>query len=151
MQSFIQYLTEQSSGHFVALRPTAESCDWIYEIITTLDIKTPVSKKELHCTMMHTRKDLNMLYSPSKKVYEAIAKSIGFLNGYIVLFLNSVDLQLRFNELKLLCGGVSSYPDFIPHITLSYQKNLVLSNDKINNFKPFYLNLENEYCSQLKD
>ena len=136
---------------FVAVKPIKEHADLLISMANKMNLKQIVPKDELHCTLMYSRVPLNDIYMPCKNVHEVTLTGWGFLNYCFVVFLESASLRVRNNELKLMCGGVSDYKDYTPHITLSYKKQTVI-NDEINTaFQNYNLLLDNEYYDKLKE
>lgn len=130
-KSFFQFLIERqdalyTDGDYVAVRPDEASTKLIVRMQQHLKIQDPIPPEKLHCTIAYSKKPLNILFTLSDSIHQAYIKALSSLNSFPVLYIESSSLRVRNNELKLLCGAISDYPDYIPHITLSYQEQPIV-------------------------
>lgn len=83
---------------------------------------TPSNKDPLHCTLMYSEVSPNRVVPIRFKQYRSrVTKLMEWAghdgDGYLVAYLDSPELQAR-NKVYLDAGCVSSFPDYIPHVTL---------------------------------
>lgn len=116
------YFKTMKYGTYIAATPTEESLDSLEKLQKRLGIKNPVSRDEMHCTIIYSlRGDPNV--RPYNKGWTAEASGLRLLGenkNCLVLELESEDLQRRHEQLKYN-GLTHTFDEYIPHITLSYE------------------------------
>lgn len=117
------------AGTYLAVKPTALSLNDIKKIQTAIHIQDPIPKEKIHCTLMYSKEKTGEGYSPNPDiVYSATVTGCDILgekgSGWqaLVLKLYCPALQRRFN-LATHRGMEHNYPEFVPHISLAYEKD----------------------------
>jgi hypothetical protein len=117
------------SGTYLAVKPTALSLNDIKKIQLAINIQDPIPKEEIHCTLMASKEKTGSGYSPNPDiVYSASVTGCDILgekgSGWqaLILKLHCPALQRRFNLAKHR-GMEHSYPEFLPHVSLAYEKD----------------------------
>jgi 2'-5' RNA ligase len=116
------------SGTFMGVKFSDDDADHIIDIAKKLGIPNVVKKKDLHVTVLFSRKEL-----PNLEVNEKIDEWVypknfhvfpSFLDkekkGALVIKLKSPFLEKRHKELLNLHDAMYDFPEYIPHVTLSY-------------------------------
>lgn len=83
----------------------------------------PNKNKNLHVTILFSRKNLPDYKAPGKVSYSAKASNFHVFEEktkVLVLLLDSKELKKRHKELMDKHNGTYDFPEYIPHITLSY-------------------------------
>lgn len=84
----------------------------------------PAVKHDLHCTMMYDKRDLEapLVEVDPTKEFKANVTKLEVLGDGLVFHLTSTDLADEHRRLKE--GGYEhSFPDFLPHMSLTYDFN----------------------------
>lgn len=133
MIKFSEFLKEQDSkGTYVSARLTQESKDDLYKWAASSGIPNTIMPDEYHVTVCYSRKWFDPGYK-SKNVslsgnvigYDLFKNSNG--TTAFVLKLKSQELIDYHNSYRNDYGATHDYPEYIPHLTISY--------DVPNNFK----------------
>lgn len=121
--TFKEYIKENKVT-YAAFRFSEESKDYLMNLIKELNIPNPVSRDELHTTLLSSRKYLpnykakGETYGIAKADHLEIFKSNDL--NVLVLILDSKFMEDRHNELMNLHNATYDFPEYKPHITLSY-------------------------------
>lgn len=120
---FKEMLEKQNKGTYAGVRFSEDSVNKIMKIVKGLP--NPISKNDVHTTLLYSRKYLPN-YEPLGDIKE-IAKVNGFKIFHtqddkraLVLTLDCTFLINRHNELMNEHKATYDFPEYIPHITLSY-------------------------------
>ena len=140
MKTFRQYLLEEEkseiNGTYASLKVTEESRDKLYAWLEKRKIENLLPKEDLHCTVVYSRKKINLSKDMADLPIEA--KFLGWENfnpedpekAILVLKLKSKEIVELFNEAKEL-GATHDFDEYIPHIS-------VATTNKIPNVKPSF-------------
>lgn len=115
-------------GTFVGARLSDESAKKIVKFIKDNNIPDPVDKKDLHVTLIYSRKYLPK-FKPRKQLEDddiMLAEPTGFdLYGEekhaLVIELSSPDLHDRHNQIMKEHKATYDFDVYKPHLTLSYE------------------------------
>lgn len=123
--SLIVESVEYKNGIYCCAKPTQETKDAIKSFCAAYDVPKPLSATDLHCTLIYSDKIDDEFESIPTYEKPLQAKFKGFdLFGddkdTLVILLDSSDLQARHKELMGKYDLNYSWPDFTPHISLSY-------------------------------
>lgn len=117
------YYKTMKYGTYMAATPTDESLDSIVALQKRLGIKNPVSRDELHCTLVYSKKgDPNVRPYNYSNPMKATPESLELFSedkSALVLVLESDCLHRRHEQL-LEYGLAHTFQPYTPHITLSY-------------------------------
>lgn len=124
MQKFSEFVTETNESK----KGTYSGGRFSTELSKNLDnfcIKNnlPNVNNDHHVTILFSRKNLPDYKAPGKVSYKASAKNFHVFEGetkVLVITLESQDLIDRHNELMDEHKATYDFPEYIPHITLSY-------------------------------
>lgn len=150
------------TGVYIALKPTEAALEKIIEIQKLISLPDLILKDQLHCTLVYDSftEKTNYLAEPNL-IHKATISDCTILgkNEYkaIVLVLDSIDIHNRFN-FAISSGLKLDYSEYIPHISLVYQKNntdnnldsfLQIIKNYISNNSTIEIELHNEYIEKL--
>jgi hypothetical protein len=126
----------QSKGTYAGVRYDADSVNRLKNFIVQHKIPNPIKPQNFHTTLLYSRKylpnykpcgKLQTPFSviPSEFVIWKTNASGGAENNSpqtncLVLKCQSSDLVNRHNELMNIHQAIYDYPEYVPHITLSY-------------------------------
>lgn len=150
IQTFEQFLAEQSTGTYVGAKLSAPSVKCVKLIQELLGIETPVPEDKLHITVLYSRNPVKI--SAKEYSYEAQAKALELFKNSdgtksaLVLLLNCPALEQRHNELIAL-GGTHDFPSYQPHVTLCYDYKSGIS--LTNQLQGIVLQVVDEYVEPL--
>jgi 2'-5' RNA ligase len=124
-------------GTYAKLVPTEETKKRIAQVVNLLNITNPVSTNSLHVTVVYSRaqcdeiKDLNLVL-PIKAHGDSF-KKFHQQDGTdcLVLKLNSNAIQDIHWTAREQYGATHDFPQFQPHITLSYDHPHAAPNDSL--------------------
>ena len=155
MITFKEYLMENSLGTYAAVKPTNIFSTILDSVAKSLDIPNIVDKNEFHSTLLYSRKSLPTLKLDSNLTYQAKIKSIEVWPNHdkktnvLVIVLDCPELKDRHKYLMKKYNATYDYPEFKPHLTLSYDiGNFDYNKIKIGEF-PETILLTNEYKEDL--
>lgn len=107
---------------YVSVKPTADDAGSIASQVSALGITGGIAPEKLHVTLMYSKAHSVNIQPEPDRVYQATLtgqfKLLG-ADSALVALIDSPDLQKRFDELSA-AGGVHSFPDYLPHISLKY-------------------------------
>ncbi|QPI17879.1 hypothetical protein POP12_087 [Pectobacterium phage POP12] len=136
MKSFKDFVNPTSeNGLYMKVKYSENSLELVKKLQEKLQLKNPVSLNKIHTTVVYSRKHVDIF--PSLDVYEK-ASIVGLdvwdtkYGKTVVAFLDSPYLHERFND-AMEAGATYDYPDYKPHITLSYDAG----NDVFFDFKKY--------------
>lgn len=147
MITFAQYLNE-SMGTYACLKLSQESKDRLHQFMKDT-IQSPVDKEDYHCTVVYSHKDVTQAIQSQQPKLPITAKAIGyesFDGGAYVLKIESKELNQLHKETRNL-GATYDYPQYNPHITLSYD-NKPIEDQKVPDFD---LVFDQYHIEELKD
>ena len=105
----------------------------------------------LHCTVLYSRTEVEPIEIPLKKIYLSPKEFRIFDNGSeraLVLLLDAPELS-ELHDRLIEQGGTHDYPEYNPHVTLSFQ---VSENLNINKFPvPPLIFVPSELCYEPLD
>lgn len=120
--------TTSGPGMYGAVKPDAGSIKRIRQLINELGLENSVSDKDLHATVMNSRKHVNEIDAAEAIVVNLPASGFGdelAIFGQragdkcLVLKLSSLELRAIFAQLGKL-GASYDFPTYEAHITLAY-------------------------------
>lgn len=130
MMNFRDFITESVEDHkhgtYISVKPDKLSKDALRNWAITNKIPNPLESKDLHCTVIYSRKGI-----PEAKHYDMElpinAKTSGLKifkqqNGKncVVVTIKSEDLSTHHDTIMDKYGATYDFDSYIPHITLSY-------------------------------
>lgn len=109
---------------FASVKLDINTARRIDDHLKSLGIKNSILPNKMHVTLMYSKNDRIDTIADNKTIYSATVKGLPSIMGndpYRALFvgLDSDELLGRNVEL-MLAGGVSDFPNFIPHLSLKY-------------------------------
>lgn len=116
-------LSEFGKGLYVAAKFSESTLDALEELQRSLKLPNPVPRDKLHTTIVYSR--VNVPYKVASGSFEIADKGKLTVfetqsgNRALVLEMDSDYLSARHSYAKAL-GASYDYPDYRPHITLSY-------------------------------
>ena len=119
----------KETGAFVGVRFSSETVKCLKDMIKTLGVQNPTDTDDFHCTVMYTRSDVPDLLDMDGQSFDppliATADKFEIFNSNddhdcLVLLIKCDELVERHEAIKDKYGAVYTYPDYKPHITLSY-------------------------------
>jgi hypothetical protein len=131
MMSFQDYLlseAEKERGTYVGVKYSAQTKAWIMEYMKTNKIPNPLISDDLHSTVLYstTQVDfpaLGVLSEPmsidASNIHLELFGEEDADKRALVMTFESEWLTER-HELAMSLGGTHGFPDYLPHITLSY-------------------------------
>ena len=117
----------ETKGSYVGVTPSKQSKDNIKKLLKELKVENPISRDKMHTTLIYSRKCINNFSPKGKLDPPIIAKPKSFKifhtkeeKNALVLELDCQELHDRHNFIMDKYGATYDYPEYIPHITLSY-------------------------------
>lgn len=114
--------TDFTNGLYVGCKFDEQTLDAVKGIQDSLDLPNKVSRDDIHCTIVYSRKTVPYVVTE----YPVVVASKGYLKTFstekgncLVLALDSDYLKQRHQYGDIL-GATYDFDEYIPHITLSY-------------------------------
>lgn len=149
MKSFAQ-LVEDMKGAYVGVRFDKASLEMLQDLQKMYKIPDPTPIKDMHATVIYSRVPVD--FPIRNEVNEKIDRQVQFHvfntrdgKRALVLKLKSDYLTQR-HDLGTELGATYDFPDYIPHVTLSYDVG-----DKQFSTKPFKLEKELVIAKEYKE
>jgi hypothetical protein len=132
MKRFSEILLEISKdklhpdGTYVSVNLSKENSKELDEWVSNQKITNPIDSKEYHTTVVYSRKGIPEAKSHDMKLpIEASLKEWKLFDTQggtkcLVAILDSKELQKHHLEYKTKFGATHDYPDYHPHVTVSY-------------------------------
>ena len=125
-KTFRQFFLESrhSSGTYVAVIPDAASMKKLVKWSKKAKIQNPIKEDDYHTTVVYSRKGIpkakkHVINFPiNAKIKEW--KLFGDNQNCLVALLDCPQLKKEFDTYTKAYGAVSDYPEYLPHITFSY-------------------------------
>lgn len=153
-------LTENKNGTYAGYKFDKDDLNKIEKWCKENKIPTPVSKNEMHTTILYSKKPCPN-YKPLGKLSSPIKASIEEQEVWdtqdkkraLVVKLNSPDMVKRHKQLMKEHKASFDYDEYKPHITLSYDVGKDFTLDKISKLKDSVGSIQavEEYYEPLKD
>lgn len=150
---------ETEQGTYAGIRFSQDDEDTIMDIVKKIGVPNSIEKSDIHLTLLYSRKYLpNYEPAPYTDMW-AYPKEFEIFNGQdnksiLVLKVDSPDLVKRHKELMDEHKATYDYPEYIPHITLSYDTEdfMPLSDIKkrFTKILPKEFHIISEYMENLK-
>ena len=153
---FKDYITEDEKGTYAGIRLSDDDVDVIVNLCKELKLPNPTPRKDIHITLLYSRKhvpDLKLddiidewAYPDKFHVFPTFDDKRA-----LVLKLQSKYCINRHKQLMSDYDATYDYPEYIPHVTLSYD----IGDMKMPTFKdveemPKEFHLDKEYQEDLK-
>lgn len=124
-QSMIEENDEHKNGTYINVKPTEEAKDTIFDWVSNNGINDPLDKNEYHVTVIYSKTpcpgavnyDFNLPIEGTISGWKIFDAGIG---RCLVASIQSEQLQTINADLKANYGATSDFPEYIPHITVSY-------------------------------
>ncbi len=116
-------IEEKAKPLYIGVRFDEDTQNKIMEFIKKEGIKKPISKDDIHLTLIYSKKPVTGYVAPKDIEYTGTFKEFKLLgddNDCLVIVLNSEDFVDRQKELMDDLGASFDYDEYTPHITLSY-------------------------------
>ena len=152
MKSFKEYITESKKGTYAAVRPDVSSAKSLTDLMTKHGVPNPEPADKLHSTLLYSRKNLPK-YTPDTSIsHESDSHKLEVWptksgKNCLVMKMNAPSLESRHKELMYKHKATYDYPEYKPHISLSYD----IGDFDINKIKdiPKKMKFTNEYQEEL--
>jgi hypothetical protein len=146
---------DQMENAYVSVRPRPRDAGKLYGAASAAGIEGLISPDKLHVTVMYS---VEAIKDPDWNYQPLLARPTGEIKVMgegeyraIVVMLESDDLHQRHKDIKLI-GGVPSYPNYQPHISLKYSPtDADIANIGNIDISMEPIILENEQWSSTKD
>lgn len=142
-----------SNGSYVGVKLLHSTKLMIQQLQQSLGLKNPTQPSDLHMTLMYSKVDFSENYKPDPSSHTYFGRGFVRLFGeeknVVVLELpNFTSMITRHKELEEM-GGVYTWDDYRPHITLSYDEDP----SSINEGQEFFVIVDtsNEYYNELDE
>lgn len=146
MKTFSQ-LVEEMKGSYVGVRYSEQSLKMLKDLQKMYKVPNPTPAKDMHTTVAFSRNKID--FPLENKVSQSVSRDVQFhvfMTGSgtraLVLKIKSDYLKSR-HDLANELGASYDFPDYIPHITLSYDIGELKFTQK-----PFKLESELEIVSE---
>lgn len=140
-------------GTYAGFRLSDDDNDKIIELVDTLGLPNGIEKSDIHITLLYSRKYLPN-YEPAGEIDEWCYPSKFHVfdtfdkKRALVLMLDSDFMIKRHNQLMKEHEATYDYPEYLPHLTLSYDIGDMEVPEWKNIPKEFHIN--EEYVEELK-
>lgn len=131
----------ETRGTYSAIKFSDESVELLHQKLTDLNIPNLVPKDDIHSTLMYSRIFLPEYEATLPKEITGESYSVagyelfGDSRNILVLLLNAPSLVDHHLEIMSKYKGSYDYPEYIPHVTISYDvKDFCLDNFDLNYF-----------------
>jgi 2'-5' RNA ligase len=156
MKTFSQLIAEGfKQPLYVSVEPDEGARRLLSKLQGRHEIPNPYSTDKMHCTLIYSTEPCKMPQVESRKIYKAEFEKFDFFdqrNGKrcLVMKVKSPDLQARHTSLMKEMGASYDFPDYLPHITMSYDiDKFDVSTLRWPNGVPIYFSQER--CVSLND
>jgi hypothetical protein len=144
---------KNGKGTYAGLKFSNDDCDIIVELANQLKLPNPIEKNDIHMTMIYSRKYLPN-YEAAGQIDEwAYPKEFHVFDTFdkkraLVLKLDCPFAIKRHNQIMKEHKATYDYPEYIPHITLSYD----IEDMEVPEFKnlPKEFHIDTEYMEDLE-
>lgn len=127
LQELNEKATKEPDGTYVGAKLSADTKNMLDGINKKLEIPNPLEKKDMHITIVYSRKYVPEFKSRGKLDEPIIAKPDELTifpssegNNVLVLKLKTPDLIERHEEIVKEYGATHDFDEYKPHVTLSY-------------------------------
>lgn len=137
-----------SNGTYVAVKFSADTLLRLESLQKSIKLSNPLPLEELHSTVCYSRNPIYVVPKVGNKIIavHGFVENLKTKNGNaVILRLDSPYLVERHEQLKRL-GATHDFPDYLPHISLSYDDEI------LNPFRlDILIEMTHEYVEELKD
>ncbi len=115
----------EEKGTYAGVRFSQDDEDVIVDLVKEMGLPNPIEKEEIHLTLLYSRKQLPNYKPATSTDMWAYPKGFHIFTGgngkaILVLKLDAPALHKRHIDLMKEHGATYDFPEYIPHITLSY-------------------------------
>jgi len=149
---------ESVKGTYIGVRYSKKDEEKILNLIKEMRVPNPIPEDDIHTTLIFSRRYIPDYSPPSKVDMYAYPKEFHIFKSQegeeiLVIKLDSPDLANRHKELMKKHNATYDYPEYIPHITLSYDIEGYMSlfeiKEKFTKLLPEKLHIVSEYVEDL--
>ena len=154
MKSFKEYIMEEKKGTYAAVRPSKDHSDKLSTMMLKHDVPNAEAHDKLHCTLLYSRKHLPD-YKPEPDIeHHADVKGLEIWptksgKNCLVMKLHSPSLEKRHKDLMDKHEATYDYPEYKPHLSLSYDVGDNFDHKKLEKDLPKSIKLKHEYQEEL--
>lgn len=148
---------ETTEGTYAGFRLDTDSEKALMQAIKSMNIPNPVSQEELHITLLYSRKFLPDYEPAADTNIEVRPLKFNVFNGrdgskILVILLDCAECLKRHFKLMRDHTATYDFPEYIPHITLSYDIGDYTLEDANMDFAklPNSLLINSEYMEKLE-
>lgn len=155
-EMFAEMLDNDKQPMYVAVRPDRRTIDYLQSVIARYKIPQPHSGEKMHCTEIYSTKPTKVPQIQPNRIFKATISKFEVFNTRdgkrcLVAKLDSPDLQARHKELMTELEASYDFPDYLPHITMSYDIGDMDETILIAALTKSSIYLTNEYYELLND
>lgn len=129
MESFREFcmlLEQDRQPWYVAVKPIDDyQIERLRSYALNLGVPNIIPAHKMHCTLLYSKRPCKMPDVRPERLYLAKADELEVFHGsdgkrVLVVKLFCPELKIRHTQLMQETEGSYDYPDYIPHVTLSY-------------------------------
>lgn len=130
MINFKDWLMEEKhpDGTYVAARLTDDSKKALDKYVTDAKFPNAADPKEYHSTVIYSRKGVpdvkdykfELPFEAKIKEWKIFDTKLGSSGKCLVAIMSSPELEKAHKEIRAKYGATHDYPDYHPHVTVSY-------------------------------
>lgn len=122
---FVEALANDKQPMYVAVRPDVDAIDVLRKIIRQYGVPNPIPNEGMHCTLIYSRTPTVIPQVQNLRIYKGTLEKFTVFNSRdgkrcLVAKIDSIDLLARHNELMTELDASYDFPEYLPHVTLSY-------------------------------
>jgi hypothetical protein len=124
-EMFAEMLANDKQPMYVAVKPDPNSVKYFDKLIAEHNIPNPLSTSKLHCTLIYSKKPTVIPQIQVHRIYRGTIDKFDVFDTRdgkrcLVAKIISPDLMQRHRELMIELDASYDFPDYIAHISLSY-------------------------------
>lgn len=145
---------KEAPGTFIGIRFDEQTKERIKALIDDLKIKNPINLGDLHTTLVYSANKTIDGFEPQEIDQVATPDQFDIFSGSdgkkcLVIKLNCDYLKNRNKEIVSKYGVVEKWPEYKPHVTLSYDYEGGIPDAKV--LKNMTFNIKNEYMEPIRE
>lgn len=150
MITYRDFFLHNQNGTYICKKPNDRSTKMILELQTKLGLENAIEFNDLHTTLIYSKRGNALVELSNEPAWAECARFALFGPEQNVLVIELISTDLHNRQQKLMSEGsfISDWPDYKPHVSLSYNYSGELPDSSL--LKDFMLIFEKEEMNPLK-
>lgn len=127
-EQFLEQMNSHPDGTYIATQLSPSSQKMLDDYVTKMNVPNAADPSQYHSTVIYSRKGVpeavnykfNLPFKAKIKEWKLFDTKFGESGKCLVAIMDSPELEKAHKEIRENYGATHDYPDYHPHVTISY-------------------------------